>query len=463
MDDLLFGSAHRLAQRIAARELSATEAVEAHLARIEAVNPALNAVVQLVPERALAEAAATDEALAHGETLGPLTGLPITLKDSLDTAGIVTTWGTTGRREFVPDADAPVVARLRRAGAIVLGKTNTSELTLGGEMDNAVYGASYNPHDSGLSPSGSSGGAAAIVAAGGAAFEIGSDTGGSIRAPAHVCGIAGLKPTSGRTPRTGHAVPYGLGAVDSLTVLGPMARTVADLALVLPLIVGPDGRDPAVVPVPLGAPAAVEIAGLRIATFADGGLAAPIPEIAAAVMAASEVLKARGAILEEAAPACLPQTADLYAWLNLANGRDWLRRRLAEAGTKEPGPHITRLLAEEAKLQAPALSVMLEQRDRYRSEMLQFLQGYDALLCPPDCHAALPHGVTERDGMHRVWAHLYAYNLTGWPAAVVPAGVSEAGLPLGVQLVAPPWREDIALALAGAIEEDLAAYRRPNI
>ncbi len=463
MDDVLFGSACKLVKAIRAGEVSALAAVTAHLDRIEAVNPALNAVVQLAPERAREEAEEADRARAGGEALGPLHGLPITLKDSLDTAGIVTTWGTAGRSAYVPDADATVVARLRRAGAIVLGKTNTPEFTLGGEMENVVYGRTYNPHDTGLSPSGSSGGAAAIVAAGGSALDIGSDTGGSIRAPAHVCGIAGLKPTAGRIPRTGHAVPYGLGAIDGLTVLGPLARFVKDLWLVLPVIFGPDWRDPAVADVPLGDPGAVELKGLRVAFYTDGGLVPPMAEIAEAVAAGAEALARRGVLVEEAAPAALPQAGDLHPWLNVANGRDWLRRRLAEAGTAEPGRWIARLLAEEATLQAPSLSVMLEQLDRFRSDMLQFLENYDAILCPPDCYAALPHGAADELDKHRVWGHLYAYNLTGWPAAVVPSGATAEGLPFGLQLVGRPWREDVVLALAGAIEADLGGYQRPAI
>ena len=463
MDELLFGSATALVRAIRTGEVSAVEAVTAHLGRIEAVNPALNAVVQLATERALREAEEADRLLAGGKSLGPLHGLPITIKDSLDTAEIVTTWGTMGRRNFVPEEDAAVVARLRRAGAIVLGKTNTPEFTLGGEMENAVYGFTYNPHDTALSPSGSSGGAAAIVAAGGSALDIGSDTGGSIREPAHVCGIAGLKPTSGRTPRTGHAVPYGLGAVDSLTVLGPLARFVEDLWLVLPLICGPDWRDPAIIPMPLGDPAAVALEGLRLAVYTDGGLSPPIAEIATAVEAGAEALARRGVIVEQAAPAVLAQAADLYPWLNVANGRDWLRRQLANAGTAEPGPSIAKLLAEETELRAPSLAVMMEQLDRFRSEMLRFLQDYDAILCPPDCFAALPHGAAEDLDKHRVWGHLYAYNLTGWPAAVVPASATTEGLPLGLQIVGRPWREDVVLALAAAIETDLGGYRRPAI
>ena len=211
MDELIWASASSLAGMIRERRVAAVEVVAALLSRIEQVNGELNAVVQLAAQRARTEAEAADAQLARGETRGPLHGVPITIKDSLDTAGIVSTGGTTGRREFVPDHDATVVRRLRDAGAIVLGKTNTPELTLarGFETDNEVYGRTNNPFDVARTSGGSSGGAAAIIAAGGSPLDIGSDTGGSIRVPAHCCGITGLRPTSGRVPRTGHIVPYG--------------------------------------------------------------------------------------------------------------------------------------------------------------------------------------------------------------------------------------------------------------
>ena len=232
MDDVIYASATDLARAIRAKAISSAEVVQVYLQRIEAVNPHLNAVVQLRPEAALAEARAADAALARRQVLGPLHGVPMTIKDSLDTAGIITTGGTTGRASFVPAQDATVVARLRQAGAILLGKTNTPELTLWGETDNLVYGRTNNPFDLTRTPGGSSGGAAAIIAAGGSPLDIGSDTRGSIRLPAHFNGIAGIKPTSGRVPRTGHIVPWGLGAVDALTQLGPLARSVEDLGLI---------------------------------------------------------------------------------------------------------------------------------------------------------------------------------------------------------------------------------------
>ncbi len=232
VEDPAFASAVDLASAIRAREISSEEVVRACLRRIEEVNSRINAVVLLTADAALAEAREADQALAGGKLKGPLHGVPMTLKDSLDTAEIVSTGGTSGRAGFVPEEDATVVARLKAAGAILLGKTNTPELTLSFETDNRVYGRTNNPYDLTRTSGGSSGGAAAIVAAGGAAFDIGSDTGGSIRLPCHFCGTAGIKPTSGRVPRTGHIISYG-GIHDGLTQLGPIARYVRDLGLIL--------------------------------------------------------------------------------------------------------------------------------------------------------------------------------------------------------------------------------------
>src|SRR5499425_1496469 len=226
MDELIYTSATAIAQAIREKRVSATEVVEAHLQRIEAVNPTLNAVVHTIGPRARLEPLATDQALARGELRGPLNGVPMTIKDSLDTAGVISTGGTKGRAALVPQQDATVVARLRAAGAILLGKTNTPELTLSGETDNLIYGRTKNPYDMSRTPGGSSGGDGAILASGGSALDIGSDTGGSIRLPAHFCGLAGIKPTSGRVPRTGHIIPYASGAADPFQQLGPMARKV---------------------------------------------------------------------------------------------------------------------------------------------------------------------------------------------------------------------------------------------
>ena len=339
MDKLIWASASSLAGMIRERRVTAVEVVAALLSRIEQVNGELNAVVQLAAQGAQTEAEAADAQLARGAVRGPLHGVPITIKDSLDTAGIVSTGGTTGRREFVPDHDATVVRRLREAGAIILGKTNTPELTLSFETDNQVYGRTNNPFDVARTSGGSSGGAAAIIAAGGSPLDIGSDTGGSIRVPAHCCGITGLRPTSGRVPRTGHIVPYGLGSLDSLTTLGPMARRVEDLALTLPVISGVDWRDPTVVPLPLGDPKEVDCAGLRVAFFSDNGIVTPTAETAAAVERVANALSGGGgapavvSLVDESRPAAVPRTMDVFSrlWSTYAPG--WRAKLLQRAGT----------------------------------------------------------------------------------------------------------------------------------
>ena len=282
VENPVFASAVDLAGAIRAREISSEEVVRACLRRIDEVNSRINAVVVLRADAALAEARDADQALARGKLKGPLHGVPMTIKDSLDTEGIISTGGTMGRAGFVPEEDATVVERLKAAGAILLGKTNTPELTLSFETDNLVYGRTNNPYDLTRTPGGSSGGAAAIVAAGGAPFDIGSDTGGSICLPSHFCGTAGIKPTSGRVPRTGHIISYG-GIHDGLTQLGPIARYVRDLALILRVIAGPDGRDPSIVPMPLRDPGRVSMRRLRVAWHTDNGLVSPTDEIAGVV------------------------------------------------------------------------------------------------------------------------------------------------------------------------------------
>src|SRR5262245_61923750 len=273
--ELIYMSATRLAEVLRAREVSAVEVVDAFIERQLAINDMLNAVVMNSYARARAEAKALDARAARGDFAGPLHGVPMTIKDSLDTAGVITTGATYGRQQYVPEKDATVVARVRAAGAILLGKTNTPEFTLGGlsgisTASNLLYGSSHNPYDLTRSTSGSSGGAGAIVAAGGSSFDIGSDWGGSIRGPSHNNGIAGIKPTSVRVPRTGHIVGYG-GGFDLWQQLGPMTRRVEGLALITPLISGPDFSDAACAPVPWADPSKVDLKKLRVAFCVDDG------------------------------------------------------------------------------------------------------------------------------------------------------------------------------------------------
>ena len=458
-DPLWLEPTTRLAERIRSREVSSVDAVEACLARIEAVNPALNAVVAFAPD-SRDRARAADERLARGQPDGPLHGVPFTIKDSNDTAGLVTTAGTSGWRDRVPDRDGTVVARLKAAGAILLGKTNTPEFTWSDETDNDVYGRTSNPYDLERTPGGSSGGSAAIVAAAGVPFDIGSDTGDSIRQPAHVCGIAGLKPTQGRVPRTGHWPGFG-GIVAGLTQLGPLARRVDDLALLLAMIAGPDGIDPHVVPAPLGDPAAVEVGGLRVVAFTDNGIRRPTPETARAVEGAADALAAAGASIAWDLP---PGLRDAWrAWDDVirSDGHAWLERLISSAGTPGRGSYDTRGWVDfQPAVRADDLTARLERGDAIRSRLLRWFERAEVILCPAMPQPAIRHGESTADWFGDTYSDVH--NLTGWPAVVVRGGTSDGGLPIGVQLVAKPWREDVALAAAACIERALGGWRAPE-
>lgn len=456
-DELHFASLVTLAERLRMREVSSLDIVEACLRRIDAVNPRLNAVVRLA-EGATQAARQADAELRDGIVRGPLHGLPFTIKDSLDTAGLVTTAGTIGWRERVPTRDATVVARLRAAGGILLGKTNTPEFTWSDATENDVYGRTANPYDLTRTPGGSSGGAAAIVAAGGSPLDIGSDSGDSIRQPAHVCGVAGLKPTQGRVPRTGHTPSYR-GIVGSWTQLGPIARAVDDLALVLPIIAGPDGEDPHVMPVALREPRDVSVQGLSVVFFTDNGLHTPTPETIETVRAAAGALADAGAHLDERLPPGLDEAAELWKKLVRADGYAWLRRLLGEAGTAGEGTYSA-WLPDEKPVPAAELTAMLERVDDVRSGLLCFMRDVDLIVCPVMPMPAVLHAGVEPDVVD---TYSETHNITGWPAVVVRAGTSPEGLPIGVQLVAKPWREDVALAAAKSIETALGGWQRPPI
>ncbi len=462
MDKLIYRSAVTLAKQIRAGELSSREVVEACLERIEEVNPKINAVVQLAAGRAREEADQLDRDAASGRLHGPLHGVPITLKDSLDTAGIVTTGGTLGRKDHVPQQDAPVVARLRNAGAVLLGKTNTPELTFSGETCNLIYGRSSNPFDLARSPGGSSGGAAAIIACGGSALELGSDTGGSVREPAHLCGVAGIKPTSGRTPRTGHIVPWG-GVLDGLTQIGPIARYVEDLALALPIICGPDGQDPFAVPVKVRDPAKVDLAKMRIAWHADNGVVRAAEDIERVVGETAEALGKDGLNLCQDRLSNTRELVDLTARFRETTNAGYILRLLERYATTERSPELDGYLTDAAIAGGERVEpALLEEIDAARSAALGFFADHDAILCPVSFALARPHRASHADSFEQ-WGYMQIYNLLGWPGVSVRAGSSAEGLPVGVQIVAPPWREDIALALAQRIEKLRGGFSEPPI
>jgi amidase len=462
MHEWIYKSATAMAAAIRNKEISAYELVRTCLARIEEVNPRLNAVVQICAERALDEARHADQALSQGDVIGPLLGVPFTLKDAIETKGVICTGGTEGRAHYVPNEDATVVKRLRTAGAILLGKTNCPELGWAWEADNLIYGRTNNPYDLTLSPGGSSGGESAIIAAGGSPFGLGSDAGGSVRFPAHCTGIATIKPSSGRVPRTGHFPGPG-GLLDPLWQIGPLARSVDDLALVLSVISGVDGQDFAVVPLPLGDPLAIGLRGLRVALHTDNGIAAAPPEIKAVVKKAGTALADAGTCVEEARPAAIGQTYEIYLGLFTADGGEGIESLLSQAGTQRVHPLMQRVLQlqRQGAKSVAELSAVVAHWDAFRREMLAFMSNYDAILCPVCSFAGMRHGSTY--DQLPCFSYTMTSNLTGWPAVVVCGGMTEKGLPIGVQVIAPPWREDIALAVARFLQEALGGSRRPPL
>jgi amidase len=422
-------SATELVSRLAAREVSAERVMAACLAQIAVVNPQINAVVQLAPE-ALEQARQADADLAQGVSHGPLHGLPFTVKDVFDVAGIVAAVGLEHRRGFVPGHDATPVARLKAAGAILIAKTNCPPGGGGGDTENVIYGRTHNPYNPACTPGGSSGGEAALVAAGGSPLGLGSDSGGSIRLPAHYCGVAGIKPTTGRVPNTG-AYDHPGGLTDPRTQVGLLARSVADLALGLPAICGPDNFDGGVVPMPLGSARAVSLRDLKVAYFLEERGADVTSETAHTVGATAQALSRAGVTVEERQP---PQFV-----------RD--------------GRRITEAWWGLESLRGQDVVELLNAWDGYRTRMLQFFEEYDAVLCPVDSHPAPPF--RERDPKR--FDYTLPFSLLGWPVVTVRAGASKAGMPIGVQLAAKPWRDDVALALGMAVERELGGWKAPAI
>ena len=450
-DEICFQSATSLAKAIRTKRLSSEEVVRAFIARIEKVNPIINAVCQLASESALRAAAEADKALAGGKSLGPLHGVPFTVKDSFDTAGIITTAGTTGWEGRFPTEDAIVVRRLKQAGAIVLGKTNTPELTLSHETDNLIYGRTNNPYDLSRTCGGSSGGAAAVLAAGGSPLDLGSDTAGSIRIPSHYCGIAGLKPSAARVPRTGHVIGAG-GPIGTFTQIGPMSRHVEDLMLTFPIIAGPDGSDPDIVPPYFPDPNTVNIANLRIAHFAriDGGQRVDL-EIEHAVKRAAKALEEQAAKSEESQPPAIVAAAEVASALTLGDGGQYFQNLLRECGTRRIHPW-TRSILNVARTQlstAKKYSALLMEWGEIKRSMMAFMDDFDIVICPVASSCAPTHD--RSNGID--FSFSTAFNLVGWPAAVVRVGTSIEGLPVGVQILGAPWMEHKVLAVAKFLED----------
>jgi amidase len=446
MRDVLALSGTAQARLIRERRISSSELVAAHLARIAEVNPSLNAVVQVL--------AGQDAGIS-----GPLAGVPFSVKDSIEIAGAVCTAGTWGYRNQPPSKrDATLVARLRAAGAIPIARTNLPDLLFAFESDNLIYGRTNNPYDLSRTSGGSSGGEAALIAAGGSPFGLGSDAAGSVRLPAHYCGIASLKPTSGRLARTGHVPPPG-GWIETLWQIGPMARRVEDLRIVMDLLTGPDGEDRTVVPMPL--PAAPALDGLRTAFFIDNGIMPADADTAAVVRRSAAALEERVRSVEEFRPPAVQRSFDLEMKLLGADGGDGLRRFAADIGSGRTHPLLDGWLAKLDRYRTDVVGFAgyWGELDRFRTEMFACLRKYDAFLSPVAAQPAVAHGTSIDDCVFPGFSYTMTHNLTGWPAAVVRCGTSADGLPIGVQIAAAPWREDVVLAVAEALESACGGWR----
>ena len=466
--DLVFQSTVRIAEMIREKKVSSVEAVKACYRRIDEVNPKLNAVIQFCRERALKEAEEADRMLGRGESKGPLHGVPMTIKDSLDTEGVISTGGTQGRAWFVPEKDATVVQRLRKAGAILLGKTNTPEFTLGGvpglsTTANILFGMTKNPYDVRHGTATSSGGAGAIVASGGAFFDIGSDFGGSIRNPSHANGISGIKPTTGRVPRTGHIVDYG-GVFDSYQQIGPLARRVEDLILILPIIAGPDFVDAAIIPMLWSPPETVDVKKLRVAWYADQGpdAAKPTKETEETVKRCAQFFNELGCPVEESHPPRLRESNEIMQKLSSGDGNAWMKRLTERNKTTAPAPGRR---FDQPQIPIEEYSELLEKRDAWRNEMLAWVKNYDLILSPESRQPAPLIGEQRQatPGAGRGGNYAALYNHVGWPAGVVRAGTSPDGLPIGIHVVGQPWREDVVLAALRFLESRTGGWVPPPI
>ncbi|HXD39025.1 MAG TPA: amidase [Ramlibacter sp.] len=464
MTTAISDTAAQLAHAIRSRECSALELVQALLARIERRNPGLNAVVTLDAEGALERASAADAALARGRPCGPLHGVPFTLKDCFETAGLRTTAGYPPLAAHVPQTDSTVAARLKAAGAILLGKTNVPPLAMSLQTNNEIFGRSNNPWDLERTTGGSSGGGAAAVAAGLVPFDVGSDLSGSIRIPAHFCGVYGFKPTSNRVPGTGHVPPPpGAPRMDrQLCAYGPLARSVDDLALLMPLLAGPDGLDTEVPPLPWRAVPQREVAQLRIVWRSAWPGVPTARAVRAAVERVARCLADAGAQVEEGDPGF--SRDELMAVWN-----DYFA--LASAAMTEvagvslpvkPPPGAPGGLAAWIGVQHRR-DALLQAIDRTLS------QRFDAFLCPAVITNAFVHSAPRMPFMldgesvdSRFADHyLFPFNLLGTPAVVLPAGLAADGLPVGVQLVGARWRDEELLATARAVDGVVGGFRAP--
>jgi amidase len=452
MGELWRLTAAELARRVRRREVSATEAARDALARLGAANPAINAVVDHRPEEVLSDAAALDARLARGEEAGPLAGVPVTVKVNADQRGFATTNGLRLQKDLVARDDNPVVANLRRAGAVILGRTNTPAFSLRWFCANGLHGATKNPRNPRLTPGGSSGGAAAACAAGIGAVAHGTDIGGSVRYPAYACGIHGLRPTLGRIPAFNASGPERAAGAQLMAVSGPLARSVGDLRIALAAMSAPDPRDPWWVPAPLEGPPAPKRAALCVA---PEGMAVAA-EVAAALRDAAERLRRAGWEVEELSElAPLRRPAELQAtlWLAEMRGSDVIARE-GDAAAIEIFAHMERL---SPPTDLAGYAAGLRERATLLRQWNLLFERFPVVLMPVSGELPFADGADLGgfEAFHRILeAQLpqVSLPLLGLPGLAVSTGMARGDTPVGVQLVAGRYREDLLLAAGEAIE-----------
>lgn len=452
-------SACEMAAGIRAREFSSLELIEAHLAQIERLNPVLNAYVQLRADEAREEARQADALLASRHEIGPVHGVPISIKSCIDVAGMRCEAGSRMRKGNVASSDATLVGRLRGAGAIILGVTNTPEFLMAWETDNAIYGRTNNPWDLTRTAGGSSGGESAAIAACMSAAGVGSDGGGSIRVPAHYTGICGLKPTPGRVPGSGH-FPPGVGGFSWLGMVGPMARTVEDLHALLGVMAGEDLADPNSSPVPLVEIEANELRHTRVGLMVEDAAHPVTPETRCAVEAAAAALRETGMVVEPFCPPMLDRVHRL--WVDVFVRMIALAfQPLLKGNEGELSPIFREYLEYSASLQpltGDEILRLLAERDIVRAHFLKETERYPILLMPVAPGPAFRHGeigwiaANHSATFVETFAYTQWFNLLGCPAATLPVARSNEGLPIGVQVAGRPFDDELVLAVASAIE-----------
>ncbi|MBC8006991.1 MAG: amidase [Prolixibacteraceae bacterium] len=463
-EEICFLPASELVAHIRARDLSAVEIMDAHMAQIERVNPAVNAVVTFLPDQARAGARAVDAALARGDDPGPLAGLPVAHKDLLATKGIRTTFGSPIFQDFVPDADAIIVERLRKAGAITIGKTNTPEFGAGSQTFNAVFGATRNPYDLTKTCGGSSGGAATALACGLLPIADGSDMGGSLRNPASFCNVVGLRPSAGRVPNW-----PSVSGWFQMGVVGPMARTVQDVALTMSAIAGPDPRAPISLQdsgLMFARPLDRDFKGVRIAWSSDlGGL--PVePEVKRVMQAQRKTFAGLGCIVEDATPD-LRDADEIFsvmrAWnFELSFGQLLKSKRALMKDT------VIWNIEEGARLTGPQVGAAEVKRTQLFHRMREFMEKYDFLIAPVvqvlpfDIDVPYVTRINDVDlGTYIDWMRsCYYITVTGAPALSVPCGFSHEGLPVGLQVVGRHGDDFGVLQIAHAFERATGFWKR---